>query len=43
MRDSVNFRLLITRMSELSQKYDYPLLIVPALVRLLSMKFLSTG
>ena len=32
-RDSVNVLLLVTRMSELSQKYDYPLLIVPALIK----------
>ena len=32
-RDSVNYLLLVTRMSKLSQKYNYPLLIVPALIR----------
>ena len=33
-RDSaVFFLLLVNRMSELSRKYDYPLRIVPALIR----------
>ena len=32
-RASVTFLLLVTQISELSQKYDYPLLIVPALIR----------
>ena len=36
--DSVNFWLLATRMSELSQKYDYPLLIVPDLIRFFKYK-----
>ena len=32
-RASVTFLLLVTQISELSQKYDYPLLIVFALIR----------
>ena len=31
-RDNVNFLLLVTQIYELSQKYDYPLLIVPDLI-----------
>ena len=40
--DSVNFLLLVTRMSELSKKYDYPLLIVPALSRFFKYDISST-
>ena len=39
--DSVIFLLLVAQVSELSQKYDYPLLIVPVLINFLSIRFLS--